>query len=319
MRNSKVLALSLAALLSAWSTLAWGYPTSVLRSPTGDTKGFLDINVLIATSYVTSPPRLVNEQRSTVPYPGATRLALLGGLLPPFAYTDGVTFGGLEAGLDFLSADSFGASRIKPLFGAKLSLLAEGHNYPYVALGLMEASTLDHQSLNLGYLSLTKTLRLNGTSFGRVTVGLARTFASESERYPNNCPNTEERNAACMFRGTFPFADSSPYALILGYESPKWGPLLLAFDHTGGHSSVSSTNIGIKLFMSDRITATLVRFWGNVQDHETLSDIGTRDGKPTNGLIVGISATADAITLFRPTPSAAPEPAATVTSPAPAK
>lgn len=120
------LAVPFLVALVAYNSSVVAYPTAVFRAPTGDVRPFGGLCLSIATPLMTSPPRQTDGQLSWTTYPGTTRASLLLGVAPSFQYAPGVLFGGVEVGFDFLTADSFGKSRLKPSFNAKVSLVSEG-------------------------------------------------------------------------------------------------------------------------------------------------------------------------------------------------
>jgi hypothetical protein len=281
--------------ITALTTPALGYPTAVIFAPTGDSKALGDMNALMYASSTFSP-RAANGERFS---PSSTWSGALFGVVPSLRYGQGYEFGGLELGADVFWPDSSGQNKMKPVFNLKANILKEKGLLPFVGVGMMQISTMSHQRLNFGYLSFTKTLQFGETSYGRVTVGLANSFAKASARYDSNCPaSAESGEDFCMFRGTTPFRDSSSLALLAGYESPSFGPFSLAIDHIGGYSEISSTNLALNFTMAEGTILGVGAFFGNERRRDVLLQLGALDGKPSDGLFVYLSATRNLIKLF---------------------
>ena len=204
------------------SRAAEAYPTSVIFAPTGDTKAVGDVGVLFYT-FMTFYPSVAGGQM----WIGADA-----GVLPRIPLGEsGLTFGGLEVGFDAINSDLLGTENafVKPVFNLKLQLLAETKWIPNVALGAMQVDPFNmSRSLNMVYGALTKTIEVNGTSYGRITLGLS----GMANKYDD-----------ALFYATAPFNKASQLALFGGYESPAFGPVAFAVDYIGGQSEVSSTNV----------------------------------------------------------------------------
>lgn len=217
-----------AAALALSSTSAFAYPTSVIFAPTGDVKGPGDTGAFLYYGMFVHP----------VLGAGPTWLGAEVGLVPKIPYgKSGLSFGGLEIGIDAFSADLAGtpAAFIKPIFNAKLQLVTESRWVPNVAVGAMQIYPFRMQrSMNLVYGSLTKTLEFSKVNWGRLSLGLGGAL--------NEPGDDPYKDTVPVFYATAPFPRASKLLLIGGYESPAFGPFNVAIDHVGGYSEISSTN-----------------------------------------------------------------------------
>ncbi len=170
----------------------------------------------------------------------------------------GLSFGGLEVGVDAFSADLYGTpgAFIKPIFNAKLQLLTEGKYTPNIAFGAMQLDPFHlNRSMNTIYGSTTKALKFMGKSYGRLTLGLGASLVNPGQDpYKATHP---------VFYATAPFARESPLLLIAGYESPALGPFGLGIDHIGGYSEISATNVAVNLTPIDGATMGVGGFFGS--------------------------------------------------------
>ena len=230
---------------------AAAYPTSVVFAPTGEAKAFGDVSPLFYTSMAFTPKVA----------PGASWTCLEVGVLPRFEYGGGVFFGGLEIGANLIGSDLLGSGRdyVKPVFDAKLHILVEKGWLPHVAVGIMEVNPFRlNRSLNLTYVALTKTLQLGETSYGRLTLGLGGALADFS--------SDPDKDTYPTFYGTKPFSKDSRAAMILGYESPAFGPFSIGIDHIGGVSEVSTTNVALNLAPVDGAVVAVGGWFGSDPD-----------------------------------------------------
>lgn len=233
------------------SGTAAAYPTSVVFAPTGEAKAFGDVSPLFYTSMTLTP----------AVGPGTNWACIEVGILPRFEYGGGVFFGGLEIGANLIASDLLGTGDdyVKPVFDAKLHILVEKGWLPNVAVGIMEVNPFRwNRSLNLTYVSLTKTLQFGETSYGRLTLGLGGALADFSgDPYKTSFP---------AFYGTKPFSKDSRAAMILGYESPAFGPFSIGIDHIGGVSEVSTTNVALNLAPIDGAVFAVGGWFGSDPD-----------------------------------------------------
>jgi hypothetical protein len=231
-------------------TLALAYPTSVVFAPTGDVKGPGDVGALFYYAAYVKPSFGT----------GPTWVGADIGLLPKMAYGDsGLSFGGLEVGVDAIATDIAGTDGafIKPVFNFKLQLLTESGWIPHFSIGAMEVSPFRiERSMNLVYGSFTKTLMSSsGTSYGRVTLGLGGAL--------NNPAGDPYKDVAPVFYATAPFSGGSRLLMLAGYESPAFGPFSIGLDHVGGYSEVSSTNLALNMTPFEGGTLAIGGFVGS--------------------------------------------------------
>jgi hypothetical protein len=269
-----IAALTIGAALGA-SSNATAYPSAVVFAPSGDAKGLGTVGTFLYTALLYRPRTA----------PGVTWVGTNVGVAPAFAYgSSGVGFGGFEIGVDAINAFVYPGefAYVKPVFNAKLQLVTENDWFPNVAVGAMEIAPTRH-SQDVGYLSMTKTLKSAERSYGRVTLGLGVSFTGDTN----------------LFRPTPPF-DGTRLFPIAGYESPALGPLSLAVDHVGGVSEVSGTNVALNLTPTDGVTWSVGAFFGNDRGlEETTYD----------GLFTYLAVSTQVATWFksrRETPPAAP-------------
>lgn len=233
------LSLSLVAAfaLVSLSSEALAYPTSVVFSPSGETKTLGNIGLLGYTSTNLGPTLS----------PGSSWFGFQVGVLPAIPYgNSGVSFGGLEIGGDVITP--YGPV-VKPVFNAKLGLLTEGAWSPSVSVGLMEV-TPALPSMTFTYMSSTKRLKFgSGPNLGRLTLGFGAGLGARSQ-----------------VNGTFPFPDSRAL-LMAAYESPMaWNRVGLMIDHLGGVSEISSTYIGPTVTLTDEVSVAAGAFLSNDRD-----------------------------------------------------
>ncbi len=211
----RTILLTLGLLIFPATALA--YPTSVVFTPTGEAKAMGDVG-LLAYSATNLSPRVS---------PSSSWFGFEAGLLPQWKYGgSGLSFGGLEIGLDLITP--FG-DVAKPVLNAKLGLFTEGTYSPSVAVGVMEISPA-LPSMNYVYASATKTLRASADvfSYGRITLGYGVDTGSRA-----------------AFMGTAPFQNTRS-ALMACYESLQLLDRIgLAIDYLGGASEISDTYVGV--------------------------------------------------------------------------
>lgn len=218
---SRILIL-LSILLFPTTTLA--YPSSVLFSPSGDAKDLGTVSFL-AYGVINVAPKVA---------PGSSWFGIQGGLLPQWKYGgSGLSFGGLEGGLDIITPlrAAQGGTQIKPVLNLKLGTITEGAYTPSVSVGLMELSP-HFASMDFAYVVATKTLRKSpeATSGGRITVGYGFSAGNRTQ-----------------FNGSWPLRDTRS-ALLAAYETPLIaGRLGLMLDYLGGTSEISDTYLGAVL------------------------------------------------------------------------
>lgn len=234
------------ACVSLCASTASAYPTSVVFAPTGDSKAGGDVGMFAYSSINLHPTVL----------PGATFLGFNMGVLPKLKLGDsGLSVGGLEVGVDLINADLLGTpdAYVKPVFNAKLQVLNEYKWVPNIAVGVMQIAPFHtERSLNVVYGSLTKTIQVGETYYGRITLGM---YGSARPYDPS------------VFYATKPFSADSQLALLGGYESPAFGPFYFAVDYIGGVSELSSTNICLNLSPIDGATWAVGAYFGNDYDY----------------------------------------------------
>jgi hypothetical protein len=151
---------------------AWAYPTSVVFSPTGETKPLGTAGLLAYTSTTLSPSVSA----------GSSWFGVEAGVLPQWAYgSSGVSFGGLEVGFDAITP--YGRGIVKPVLNAKLGLVTEGRYWPSLAVGVMEVSPA-LPAMDFVFVSATKALG----PVGPLTLGFGDNAGDPS-----------------VFAGSFPF------------------------------------------------------------------------------------------------------------------
>ncbi|MEB3223485.1 MAG: hypothetical protein VKS61_15535 [Candidatus Sericytochromatia bacterium] len=153
------------------------------------------------------------------------------GILPGFPYGDsGLVFPGLEVGIDVLASPGR-LPAIKPVGNLKLGLLAEADVLPSLALGYMSVAVLHPaSSLNLAYLSATKTVEVGGRRLGRLTLGSAYAMPRDPDEFTPTWP-----------------APNSNATYLAGWEFPAVGPFSFAIDSIGGVSEISGTCLVMNL------------------------------------------------------------------------
>lgn len=205
---------TLAVAIAIWALaapVALAYPSSIIFVPTGTTVALGQGNMSFWNAYYGDV--------------ASSWTGLNVGILPEIPYgSSGLTFPGLEVGLDLIAEPGLGPD-IKPIGNAKLGLVKEAGWVPDLAVGYMSwAFANQDRSLNMAYASLTHTALVGGRDLGRGTLGFAQSFPS----------------AVDQFKGTWPLKDGNQ-ALMLGWEFPPVGPFTMAVDHVGGDSEVSGT------------------------------------------------------------------------------
>ena len=278
------------ALLLLLGSPAHGYPTSVVFAPTGDSR---DLGQIGAFAY------------GAMSYQAKNANAWVGvgaGLVPSFAYGGGLRFGGVEVGANLLTPDLRGASRVLPLFDLKASVLAEGRYHPALAAGVIGLSPTFKQQLNFGYVAVTKTLKWQATSYGRVTLGAGHAFVPDAQLYPG-CKASGD---PCAFRGSVPFEDVN-VSPMLGYETPGFGRFSFAVDHVGGTSVLSATNVVANVLLVEGFTFSLGAWFSNDRR------VDLTGAPAADGLFALLSVLVD----FRKTPAAPAAPTAAPGAPGP--
>jgi hypothetical protein len=249
-QNKYLMTCAIVAIVILANTLpALAYPTAVVFAPTGDAKAAGDVGALLYYSQSFKPGF----------GQGPTWLGVNVGLIPRIPYgKSGLSFGGLEIGVDGFASDLYGTpgAFVKPLLNAKLQLITEAKWIPNVAIGIMGFYPFRiERSMSFAYGSVTKTIEISGRSYGRFTLGLGGVL-----NQPGNDPY---RTSYPVFYATAPFARDSKLALIAGYESPALGPLSIAIDHIGGYSEISSTNVALNLTPIEGGTLAIGGFFGS--------------------------------------------------------
>lgn len=181
--------------------------------------------------------------------PGSSWFGIQGGLLPQWKYGEsGVSFGGLEVGLDVITPfDTSQGAIVKAVLNLKAGAITEGIYTPSVSFGLMEIAPT-HDSMNFTYVAATKTLRAapDATSYGRLTLGYGFNAGARSQ-----------------FNGTFPFHNTRS-ALMAAYESPLVaGRLGFVLDYLGGASEISDTYVGVVLNVTSTTALGAGAFFAN--------------------------------------------------------
>jgi len=227
------------------------YPTSVIFAPNGEVKRLGEVG-LFAYTALQAAPRAI---------PGSTWFGFDVGLVPRIPFREnGVSFGGLEMGIDIFNADLSGTASafVKPLLNLKLQLLTEYRWVPSVGVGVMGiAFTRPARSMDLVYGAATKTLQIKERSYGRFTLGLGWVGSHNPDPDGASSP---------VFRDTWPFHSSSRLMLLAGYETPRWGAFSFAVDYVGGQSEISSTNIAANFVPLEGTTLSIGGYFGNDWD-----------------------------------------------------
>ncbi|MEI7891934.1 MAG: hypothetical protein WCI05_02520 [Myxococcales bacterium] len=232
------------------SSPVWAYPSSVVFAPTGEAKGFGETLAYAYTSVMLSPE--LSGQT------GASWSGVNFGVLPKVPYgKSGVSFGGLEVGVDWLF---FSGGKGKTVFNGKLQLVTETTFTPHVAVGFSQWSAFQPSlSLNMGYVSLTKTLRFGEHNFGAVTAGMEYNFTDDPR---------------VSGGGSWPFRDEK-YGLLLGYLSPEFGPISVGIDHVAGYNELASTYFAVNLQV---LPGSYITFGGFMQNNRRDQDRPLYDG-----------------------------------------
>lgn len=222
-------------LLAVSSKAASAYPSSVIACPTGEVQGAGDGNAFLYDAYYPDGFQVW----------GGLNLGLGGG----FAYGDtGKAFEGWEFGLDLIGSSGAPADARLAL-SLKGQVLGEDKTWPALAAGVMGVNPGSRaQSLNLAYLSATKTLSWQDVSLGRLSAGLGSALL---------------QGGMAGFQATSPFGEASTGLVMAGYETPALGPWYLAIDHVGGLSDYSGTNVALHLETTDGTTLAVGYAFGN--------------------------------------------------------
>lgn len=219
---------------------AAAYPTSIIFAPTGEVRRLGEVSHIGYVSMIASPRAA----------PGVSWFANEVGVLPllPFGES-GVSFGGLEVGIDAYNADLFATPNayVKPLVNAKVQLLTEHAWVPATAIGFITAPFQASRSQNALFFALTKSLDFGETKLGRVTLGLAHYYT----------------NDRTVFYGSQPLFEDKHSGFIGGYESPALGRFSFAIDHVGGVGEINSTNAAISVTPFDGASVALGAFLAN--------------------------------------------------------
>lgn len=253
---------------------ASAFPSSVVFAPTGEAK---DLGTVSHFGYAAMS--LKPQVR-----PGVSWVGNQVGLLPRIKYGgSGLTFGGVEVGVDAFNADYLGQPNayVKPLVNGKLQLLMETGWVPAFAVGYIGAPFRMERSQNLFYGSVTKSLSVGGAKLGRLTLGFG------------HCENDDRT----VFYATAPFAKAASFLLLGGYESPSLGPLSIAIDQIGGVGEINSTNAAINLTPFDGATVSGGAFFSN--------DRSTEQAR-IDGAMAFVTIQWNVITAFAGKPSPAP-------------
>ncbi|MGC4065174.1 MAG: hypothetical protein QM784_11110 [Polyangiaceae bacterium] len=250
------------------TTVANAYPTSVIFAPTAETLDFIEagVNVYVPLDL---RPRV---------QPSATWIGADLGVLPALSYGAGWTFGGAEVGIDMIDGAEHvdGTSYAKPIFNAKLNLLAQREWVPALGIGLMSFAPFQaKESVNFTYVAATKELVFGGTSAGELTVGMGCAIGAQPE----------------SFSGSFPFRNGR-WAWLAGYVSPEWHRLSVALDTLGGTSEASATSFALNFAPSDGSYIMLGAYFSN---DRTLPNDEIFDGVFSSlGLTIPFASTDDA-------------------------
>jgi hypothetical protein len=266
------------------SSVARAYPTAVIFAPTGEAKGLGETIAYAYTSVMLSPE--LSGQT------GASWTGFNLGVLPKVPYgKSGVSFGGLELGVDAIFANG---GKGKTVFNGKLQLVTETTFTPHVAVGFAEwASFQPSLSLSMGYVTLTKTLRFGEHNFGAITAGMEYNFTDDPK----------------VYRGSWPFRDEK-YGLLLGYQSPDFGPISVGVDHVAGYSEVGATYFALNLQVVPGGIITLGAF---LQNNRRDDERPLYDGAFT--FFTVIFNALDLVGLRKAPPAAAPAPPAAPSAP----
>ncbi len=206
-------------LVAAASRPAIAYPSSIIACPTGEVQTAGAGSAFLYDAYYPDGFQIW----------GGLNLGLGGG----FTYGDtGKAFEGWELGVDLIG---WGGDPVdaRLALDVKGQLLGEDPLWPALAAGFMGFTPgRAEQSLNVLYLSATKTLAWQDLSLGRLSGGIGSAFL---------------QGGSTGFAATFPFSGPSTALLMAGYETPSLGPLYLAVDHVGGVSDYGGTNVALHL------------------------------------------------------------------------
>lgn len=229
----------LALMVFSMGSRAHAYPSSVIFAPTGESLGLGEFGV-----YAYVPLNL----RPRVG-PAAAWLGVDVGVIPTFSWAEELEFGGLELGVDLIQGASHpdGSVYTKTIFNAKLGVLADTGYVPAVGFGIMSFAPFQaRESVNLTYLSATKSLRVFDHDVGSLTLGAGYAIAAST----------------FAFRGSPPLRDSR-LAPLLGYTTPAWQGLTLSFDSVGGLSEASSTNVAASYSVNEQTSLMVGAYFAN--------------------------------------------------------
>lgn len=237
---------------------ALAYPSSIVFSPNGEAKPLGTVG-LLAYGAINLSPKVA---------PGSSWFGIQGGLLPQWKYGEsGVSFGGLEVGVDVITPfDTSTGTIVKPVLNLKLGAVTEGIYTPSVSVGLMEIAP-SHDSMNFTFIAATKTLRASpeATSYGRLTLGYGFTAGNRGQ-----------------FNGTFPFHNTRS-SLMAAYETPLIaGRLGFMIDYLGGASEISDTYVGAVLNITNTTALGAGAFVAN-----------ERSNSPNDGVFFDLTETFD--------------------------
>jgi hypothetical protein len=225
--------------LTAFTPPLYAYPTSIIFAPTSESLGLAEFNLC---TYVPADLRPSFG-------PSASWLGLDIGVLPKFPWSDALRFGGSEVGVDLIHGANHrdGSSYIKPIFNAKLSLLADSDSLPGLGFGLMSFAPFQpSESVNYTYLSATKGLRSLKHDWGALTLGIG--YAVSASTF--------------AFRGSPPLRDTR-LAPLFGYSTPEWSGLTVSVDFVSGVSEMSSTNAAVSYSINEQTCLMLGAFFAN--------------------------------------------------------
>lgn len=196
---------------------AIAYPSAIIACPTGEVQGAGAGDVFLYDAYYPEGFQVW----------GGMNLGLGGG----FDYGDsGLRFEGWEVGADLIGSGGAPAEA-RIALSVKAQVLGETTAWPALGAGLMGLNPgRSEQSLNLLFLSATKTLAWDGRDLGRLSAGVGSTLW---------------RGEGAGFIATSPFDTGSNGLVMAGYESPALGPWSLAIDHVGSVSDYGGTNVAL--------------------------------------------------------------------------
>ncbi len=211
---------------------AEAYPTSVVFAPSAETLDFGAFLTFFALNFRHNP-----QPVDVASLWGGLNVGVLPSVKLGDSPAGAIEIGGVEAGFDVGGPADDGRAAL--VFNFKAQLLRETLYLPAIAAGVFQVAADSRQGAALGYFALTKQLLIREVNLGQLTFGMMTSFANGGFV----APQCQISGAPyCLFRGSAPFEDRNA-AFLAGYQSPAFGPMILAIDHVGGTSSVSSTNI----------------------------------------------------------------------------